>query len=410
VLACAPLAAWLLQRPVKCTLSREESLLIHPKRHPIRIEYKAACDDDGKLLDDGTVTRIGEQSFRLTAAEPQFRWLSMNAVGMQVQITELTEQMAALSLQGPKSRTILNLACEQPVDSLKYFRMAFNRIAGQAVSVSRTGYTGDLGYEIWMDAADALGVWDALMAAGHDYGITPTGILAMDMARVEAGLFMLDVDYTPASHAWIPGQRSSPYEMGLGWTVNLDKQGYFVGRRALEREHREGSSWKMVGLEIDWEGLEREYAAVGMPPQVPATAVRGSIPGRYVTAGVRLAPRASVRTEASRRLGPFLAAGSGSAASALERAEVSLERLDGLAVLVVRAPGAQRVDVMGDFTDWQPFALSATGDGRYRYALGLPSGMHRFNLRVDGGSWGAPRGASVTTDEFGGVAAVVVVP
>ena len=100
----------------------------------------------------------------------------------------------------------------------------------------------------------------------------------MDMARVEAGLFMLDVDYTPASHAWIAGQKSSPYEMGLGWTVNLDKKGYFVGRRALEREHREGSSWKLVGLDIDWEGLERLYAAVGLPPQIPAMAVRGSLP------------------------------------------------------------------------------------------------------------------------------------
>ena len=142
----------------------------------------------------------------------------------------------------------------------------------------------------------------------------------------------------------------------------------------------------------------------------PSDPVRGSIPGRYVTAGVRLAPRASVRAEASRRLGPFLSPGLGGAAPSLERAEVSLERLDGLAVLVVRAAGAQRVEVMGDFTDWRPFALTASGDGRYRYALGLPSGMHRFNLRVDGGSWGAPRGVGVATDEFGGVAAVVVVP
>jgi aminomethyltransferase len=121
-------------------------------------------------------------------------------------------------------------------------------------------------------------IWDALLAAGHDYGITPTGILAMDMARVEAGLFMLDVDYTAATHAWIPGQRSSPYELGLGWTVNLDKPGYFVGRRALEREQREGSAWQMVGLEIDWESLEAQYAKVGLPPQVPGMAVRGSIP------------------------------------------------------------------------------------------------------------------------------------
>jgi aminomethyltransferase len=240
--------------------------------------YTGWCDDEGKLLDDGTVTRLGEQSFRLTSAEPSLRWLHMNAVGMQVTITERTDQMAALSLQGPKSRAVLNRCCESSVDGLKFFRMAPNRLAGTPVTISRTGYTGDLGYEIWMDAADALPVWDALVAAGDDYGTTPCGILAMDMARVEAGLFMLDVDYTAASHAWIAGQKSSPYEMGLGWTINLDKPGYFVGRRALEREAREGSAWKMVGLEVDWEGLEQLYAAVGLPPQIPAMAVRASLP------------------------------------------------------------------------------------------------------------------------------------
>jgi aminomethyltransferase len=202
----------------------------------------------------------------------------MNAVGLRVRVTERTEQMAALSLQGPKSRAILNRCCDTKVDGLKFFRMAPNVLAGRPVTISRTGYTGDLGYEIWMDAADALPVWDALMSAGGDYGIAACGILAMDMARVEAGLFMLDVDYTAATHAWIPSQKSSPYEMGLGWTIALDKPGYFVGRRALEREAREGSAWKMVGLEVDWEGLERLYAAVGLPPQIPAMAVRGSLP------------------------------------------------------------------------------------------------------------------------------------
>lgn len=243
-----------------------------------QVYYTGWCDDEGKLLDDGTVTRLGEQSFRMTSAEPTLRWLGMNAVGMQVTITEHTDRMAALSLQGPKSRAILNACCESPVDAIRFFRMAQNRIEGRPVSISRTGYTGDLGYEIWMEAADALAVWDALIATGGDYGIAPCGILAMDMARVEAGLFMLDVDYTSASHAWIAGQKSSPYEMGLGWTVSLDKPGYFVGRRALEREAREGSAWKLVGFEVDWEGLERLYAAAGLPPQIPAMAVRGSLP------------------------------------------------------------------------------------------------------------------------------------
>jgi aminomethyltransferase len=186
--------------------------------------------------------------------------------------------MAALSLQGPKSRAVLNRCCAEPLDKLKYFRLTNTSIGNIPVSISRTGYTGDLGFEIWMDREQALPVWDRLMTAGGDYGITPCGILAMDMARVEAGLFMLDVDYTAATHAWIEGQKSSPLEMGLDWAVNLDKKGYFVGRRALEREKREGSAWKLMGLEVDWVGLERLYAEVGMPPQIPATAVRGSLP------------------------------------------------------------------------------------------------------------------------------------
>ena len=245
-----------------------------------QVYYTGWCDDDGKMLDDGTVTRLGEQSYRLTSAEPSLRWLHMNAVGMDVAITEITERLGALSLQGPKSRAVLNRCCDAPLDGLKFFRLGRYRLAGREVTISRTGYTGDLGYEIWMDVADALPVWDALLEAGADYGLVPCGILAMDMARVEAGLFMLDVDYTAANHAWIAGQKSSPYEMGLGWTVALDKPGYFVGRRALEREHREGSAWKLAGLEVDWTGLERVFGAAGLPPQIPATAVRGSLPVR----------------------------------------------------------------------------------------------------------------------------------
>jgi len=206
------------------------------------------------------------------------RWLSMNAVGMDVKISEVTEQMAALSLQGPKSRAVLNRCCAEPLDSLKYFRLMHSSIGNITVSISRTGYTGDLGYEIWMDAEHALPIWDALMTAGNDYGITPCGILAMDMARVEAGLFMIDVDYTRSNHAWIAGQQSTPFELGLDWAVNLDKKGYFVGRRALEREKRDGSSWKLVGMEIEWDGLEKLFADVGLPPQIAGQAVRASLP------------------------------------------------------------------------------------------------------------------------------------
>ena len=243
-----------------------------------QVYYTGWCDDEGKMIDDGTVARLDETTFRLTAAEPNLRWLMMNAVGLDVQFEDQTDRVASLSLQGPNSRSVLKRVCESSVDGLKYFRLMKNKLNGVEVTISRTGYTGDLGYEIWMDAKDAIKVWDALMEAGHEYGILPVGILALDMARVEAGLFMLEVDYTSASHAWIEAQKSSPFELGLDWTVALDKPGYFVGRRALEREKKEGSSWKLVGIEIDWVGMEALYAEVGLPPQIPGTAIRASMP------------------------------------------------------------------------------------------------------------------------------------
>jgi aminomethyltransferase len=243
-----------------------------------QVYYTPWCDDEGKVMDDGTISRLDETTYRMTSADPSLRWLSMNAVGLEVEITEVTDSVAALSFQGPNTRSVLNRCCETPVDGLKYFRLMQNKLDGIPVTISRTGYTGDLGYEIWLDAGKALRVWDALMGAGHDYGIAPVGILAMDMARVEAGLFMIEVDYTSTNHAWIEAQKSSPFELGLEWTVSLDKQGYFVGRRALEREKREGPVWKLMGLEVEWNGMERLFADMGLPPQIPGMAVRASLP------------------------------------------------------------------------------------------------------------------------------------
>ena len=243
-----------------------------------QVYYTPWCDDEGKMIDDGTISRLDETTYRMTSADPSLRWLSMNAVGLEVDVTEVTDKVAALSFQGPNSRAVLNHCCESAVDGLKYFRLMQNKLGDIPVTISRTGFTGDLGYEIWMDAEDALRVWDLLMTAGRDYGIAPVGILAMDMARVEAGLFMIEVDYTSTSHAWIEPQKSSPFELGLDWAVNLDKQGYFVGRRALEREKKEGSLWKLMGLEVEWNGMERLFANVGLPPQIPGMAIRASLP------------------------------------------------------------------------------------------------------------------------------------
>jgi aminomethyltransferase len=236
-----------------------------------QVVYTPWCDANGKVLDDGTVARLGEHSFRMTAAEPNLRWLEDNAGGLDVSIEDVSESLAALSLQGPASRAILGGL------DLKYFRLAETRIASIPVTVSRTGYTGDLGYEIWVEKKSALNLWDALIAAGTPHGIMPAGMLALDVARLEAGLMLIDVDYVPARKALIDGQTSSPFELDLGWTVNLKKE-RFVGRGALAAEAAREPQWRFVGVEIDWDSLERLYAEVGLATRLPAQAWRMSVP------------------------------------------------------------------------------------------------------------------------------------
>jgi aminomethyltransferase len=242
-----------------------------------QVQYTTWCDARGKVIDDGTIARLDDDLFRLTAAEPNLRWLRRNAFRLSVTIDEISESTGALALQGPLSRDVLSAAAAEPVDQLGFFRVMPNRIGGAPVSISRTGYTGDLGYEIWIDAPDAERVWDALMAAGLDYGITPAGIWALDIARIEAGLVMLDVDYHSSHRALIEAQMSTPYELGLDWTVQLDKAP-FNGRAALRQEHLRGPAWRFMGIEVDWPSLEELYAEHGLPPSLPSVAWRTSAP------------------------------------------------------------------------------------------------------------------------------------
>ncbi|HET7293073.1 MAG TPA: aminomethyltransferase family protein [Vicinamibacteria bacterium] len=242
-----------------------------------QVAYTSWCDGEGKVIDDGTVSRLEERVFRWTAAEPNLRWFRENAIGLDVSIEDISDRTAALALQGPTSRDILVSCAEGDVSALKYFRVGSFKLAGVPVDVSRTGYTGDLGYEIWVDASRALEVWDALMAAGRPFDITPTGIYALDVARIEAGLIMLDVDYTSAKRAVIPSQRYTPFEIGLGKLVHLDKAP-FVGQAALRQESKRGSSRQLVGLDVDWTDVERLHDAVGLPPQLPMIASRVSVP------------------------------------------------------------------------------------------------------------------------------------
>jgi aminomethyltransferase len=247
------------------------------KCQPCQVMYTPWCDPRGKVIDDGTLHRFGDDSYRLTSADPNLRWLYLNARGMQVSIEDASDAIASLSLQGPLSRTILEHAIGRDLASLKYFRLTNGSIDGAPVVISRTGYTGDLGYEIWMDAPHALPVWDALIAHGKPYGITPAGMLALDIARIEAGLILLDVDYVSARRALIPGQLSSPFELGLGWTVSPDKAP-FNGKQPLTRETDEGPSWSLMGLEIDWPAFETLYESMGLAPRIPAIASRVSVP------------------------------------------------------------------------------------------------------------------------------------
>ncbi|HLF25195.1 MAG TPA: aminomethyltransferase family protein [Anaerolineae bacterium] len=256
-----------------------------------QVLYTPWCDEAGKVIDDGTVSRLDEQWFRLTSADPNMRWLHQNAWGLKVKIEDVSDSIATLAVQGPASRDILKQAADIDLDSLKYFRLASGCVRDVPVTITRTGYTGDLGYEIWVEAQQAESLWDALIESGRPYGITPAGMLALDLARIEAGLLLIEVDYISAQRAVIESRTSSPYELSLGWTVHLEKEN-FVGRKALRAEKQRGPAWQFVGLEVEWDSLERLYAEAGLPPQLPGTAWRTSVPvyanGRqvgYATSG-----------------------------------------------------------------------------------------------------------------------------
>jgi aminomethyltransferase len=242
-----------------------------------QVIYCCWCDPEGKVIDDGTITRLAENEYRWTAADPSLRWFQQNALGLSVRIEDITEQVAALALQGPTSGRLLNAVAEATISNLKYFRVTRGKIAGVPVDISRTGYTGDLGFEIWMPWRDAVKVWDELNSKGKAFDIHPAGMIALDIARIEAGLILIEVDYTSSKKALIDAQKFSPAEIGLGKLVDLKKE-TFVGREALGRQAKKGADRALVGLEINWNEVESLYDKVGMAPQVPSMASRTAVP------------------------------------------------------------------------------------------------------------------------------------
>ncbi len=242
-----------------------------------QVYYTPWCDERGHVLDDGTVTRLDENWYRWTAAEPNMRWLHENARGLDVQIEDASERVAAMALQGPTSGALLMKIADADVASLKYFRMTSGKIHGIPVDISRTGYTGDMGFEIWVAADQVAAVWDVLMKEGRAYGAKPAGMLALDVSRIEAGLLLIDVDFHSSRRAQIASQLYTPYEMSLDRLVDMKKE-RFVGRAAIAAEAKRGPARRIVGIEFDWPAVEQIYEKVGLPPMTVATASRVSVP------------------------------------------------------------------------------------------------------------------------------------
>lgn len=242
-----------------------------------RVTYLCWCDDDGKIIDDGTLSRLEEDHFRLTSNLPAIGWLLRQAGSDRVTIEESTARLGALALQGPNSREILKQVAGGEIGKLRFFSLTRAKLDGVDVQISRTGYTGDLGYEIWVDREDGPRVWDAVTAAGKPYRIEPTGLTAMDVSRIEAGFILCGIDYFSTNRCLLASRKSSPYEVGLGWTVKLDREP-FIGQAALREEKARGSKWALVGLEYDWDEWEAVHAAYGLPPQVPGSGWRVGVP------------------------------------------------------------------------------------------------------------------------------------
>ena len=245
-----------------------------------RVGYSCWCDDHGKVIDDGTVTRWDEDYYRVTAADPTLHWLQTVGRGMRVTIEDSSARIAVVALQGPRSREVLRAASDADMDSLKFFGATKARLDSLDVWITRTGYTGDLGYEVWVEKEHANRLWDALMDAGSAHGITAAGLDALDVSRIEAGFILLGVDYFSAPKVVLEARKSTPAEAGLGWLVDFERPRFpnFVGRAALEAEKKRGPAWALVGLEVAWEALEALYESFSLPPNLPATARRDGLP------------------------------------------------------------------------------------------------------------------------------------
>lgn len=235
---------------------------------PHHAQYTTWLDDRGFVFEDGVIQRRGADEYLLTSAEPNFAYFADRVGRLHVTVEDVSLDIGALAVQGPRSRELLSRLVPAAVD-LPFFGITTGEIAGVPVTVSRTGYTGDLGYEVWVATPDALAVWDALWDAFEGHGVLPYGLAALYMLRIEAGLLLLGKDFDSSRFAFNDAHRSTPLELGWAWMFKrlTDDDRAFIGRRALEREIGEKSSrWRMSGLVVDWEDYDRVYGDAGLIP------------------------------------------------------------------------------------------------------------------------------------------------
>ncbi len=235
---------------------------------PGRAQYTVWCDDRGFVIEDGVILRLAGDDYLLTAAEPNLAWFSDLIGRDDVRIEEVSHDLGVLAVQGPRSRDLVARLVPAAA-TLPYFGLTTGEIAGSPVTVSRTGYSGDLGFEIWIKTGDALRVWDTIWDSVGGHRVLPFGLAALYMLRIEAGLLLLDVDFSSSRFAWTDEDRSTPFELGLGWMFRdlIGDDRAFIGRRALERELADGSSrWRLTGLVLDWQDYDRVYSGAGLIP------------------------------------------------------------------------------------------------------------------------------------------------
>jgi aminomethyltransferase len=246
---------------------------------PGNAQYTAWCDDRGFVVEDGVILRTAADEFLLTSAEPNLAYFEDLIGRDQVAIEEVTEDYGILAVQGPRSRDLV-AALVPSAATIPFFGLTTGTIAGSAVTVSRTGYSGDLGYEIWVRSQDALKVWDALWASVKGHGVLPFGLAALDQLRIEAGLLLLDVDFASSRFGWTDEDRSTLIELGWSWMVRgmAGDDRAFIGRRAIERELADGTSrWRMTGILVDWTDYDRIYSEAGLIPPKDHTPVLGEM-------------------------------------------------------------------------------------------------------------------------------------